>query len=140
MLTWARIILITAMAGGVPALSSCGATHPAASSATQSTASSSMPQMTASPTPAGGAPVATGTVAIKNFAFGPASVTVPVGTTVTWTNDDSEAHTVTAPKGPPHSPPLPPGGTFTYRFTKPGTYSYLCTIHPYMHGTVVVTR
>lgn len=111
-------------------LSSCGTTHHQAMTMT----------MTPASTPADTTPVATGSVAIKNFLFAPAAVTVKVGTTVTWTNDDGEAHTVTSTKGPLHSPALPPGGTFSYRFTKPGSYSYLCTIHPYMHGTVVVTR
>lgn len=87
-----------------------------------------------------GPPVATDTVAIKNFAFAPAAVTVRAGTTVTWTNDDEEAHTVTTASGPVHSKALAPGATFAYRFAKPGTYHYICTIHPYMQGTVTVTR
>src|ERR1051325_11289099 len=87
-----------------------------------------------------GPPVATNTVAIKNFVFAPATVTVRVGTTVTWTNGDEEAHTVTTASGPLHSKALAPGATFAYRFTAPGTFHYICTIHPYMQGTVVVSR
>jgi plastocyanin len=87
----------------------------------------------------GGAPVAANTVSIKGFAFAPASVSVKVGTTVTWTNKDEEPHTVAANGGSFHSAPLTPGAAFRYRFTKPGRYPYVCTIHPFMHGTVVVT-
>ncbi|MEV7323231.1 cupredoxin family copper-binding protein [Streptomyces sp. NPDC093970] len=88
------------------------------------------------------APVAGDAVAIKNFAFAPATLKVTAGTTVTWTNQDTEAHTVTSAKagGPLSSAALTAHGTYSYRFTKPGTYTYLCTIHPFMTGTVEVTR
>ena len=79
-------------------------------------------------------------MAIKNFAFVPAAITVPVGTTVTWTNTDEEPHTVSATGGPFHSAALNTGATYRYTFTKPGQYRYLCTIHPFMRATVVVTR
>ncbi len=85
------------------------------------------------------APAATGHVSIKNFAFSPATVTVPAGTTVIWTNEDSDAHTVTDKGGMLHSPTLDTGATYQYTFTTPGQYSYLCSIHPFMLGTVVVT-
>lgn len=92
------------------------------------------------PSPAAPAPSSTGTsVAIKNLAFTPGTLTVPAGTTVTWTNADEEPHTVSADNGGPfHSSPLDTGGVFRYTFAKPGTYTYYCTIHPFMHGTVVV--
>lgn len=98
-----------------------------------------MPAGGASSGAAAGPAVATNKVTIQNFAFSPESVTVPVGTTVTWTNADSEAHTVTAKDNTFHSPTMDTGATFQYTFTKPGTYPYLCTIHPFMLGTVVVT-
>jgi plastocyanin len=87
------------------------------------------------------APVATNVVSIKNFAFAPASVTVKAGTTVTWTNTDQDPHTVTSDgkSGPLNSKPLNQGDTFQYTFTQPGSYSYLCTIHPFMTATVTVT-
>ncbi|GAA4622867.1 cupredoxin family copper-binding protein [Actinoallomurus vinaceus] len=85
-----------------------------------------------------GAPVAANTVSIKSFAFTPASASVKVGTTVTWTNKDEEPHTVTADGGSFRSAPLTAGKTFRYTFTKPGSYPYSCTIHPFMRGTVVV--
>ncbi|AKJ15038.1 amidase [Streptomyces incarnatus] len=86
-------------------------------------------------------PVAADTVAIKNFAFSPATLRVKAGTTVTWTNQDTDAHTVTStgPGGPLHSPALATHGTYTHTFTKPGSYAYVCTIHPFMTGTVEVT-
>lgn len=66
---------------------------------------------------------------------------VAAGTTVTWTNQDSEAHTVTSrgTESPLHSAALSPGQTYSYTFTTPGTYTYMCTIHPFMTATVTVT-
>jgi plastocyanin len=94
-----------------------------------------------SPTAASGhdAAVATNAVAIENFAFSPAIVTVKVGTTITWTNRDQDAHTATAMSGPFHSPTLNTGQSYHYTFTTPGRFDYLCTIHPFMTATVVVT-
>ena len=87
------------------------------------------------------APVAGNAVTIKNFAFAPAALTVKVGTTVTWTNQDSDAHTVTSQgsSSPLSSAALNTGQTYSYTFTKPGTYAYFCTIHPFMTATVTVT-
>jgi plastocyanin len=95
------------------------------------------------PSAAGAAkPVAGDRVAIKGFAFAPAALTVPVGTTVTWTNQDSDAHTVTSDGGggPLNSKALATGDTFSFTFTQAGTFKYLCTIHPFMTATVTVTR
>lgn len=95
--------------------------------------------------PAAGAgsstPVHTTSVTISGFAFSPQIVTVKAGTTVTWNNHDSEAHTVTATTGSvgPSSPPLQQGASYHYTFAKAGRFDYLCTIHPFMTGTVVVT-
>ena len=85
------------------------------------------------------APVAGDAVMIENFAFAPASLTVPVGSTVTWTNGDEEPHTVAANDGSFHSPGLGAQGTYSFTFRTPGTFDYICSIHPFMHGTVVVT-
>ncbi|MEV6763970.1 cupredoxin family copper-binding protein [Streptomyces sp. NPDC051105] len=92
--------------------------------------------------PSTGKPVSGTAVAIKNFAFAPATLKVPVGTTVTWTNQDTDAHTVTSAGsgGPLQSAALATHGTYSHTFTKPGTYAYLCTIHPFMTATVEVTR
>jgi plastocyanin len=75
-------------------------------------------------------------VSMKNFAFSPATINVPVGATVRWKNDDSVAHTVTS-KGF-DSGNLDSGRSFTFTFTKSGSYSYVCTYHQGMSGTVVV--
>lgn len=101
-----------------------------------------MPNMPAGSTPsvtAPAAPVAGNAVSIDNFAFAPANLTVPVGSTVTWTNKDEEPHTVVANDGSFHSPGMGSQATFSYTFTKAGTFDYVCSIHPYMHATVVVT-
>jgi plastocyanin len=106
---------------------------------------SSMPDMTmSSMSPAVGAPsapVAGNAVAITGFAFSPGALTVKVGTTVTWTNKDSDAHTVTSQGsgGLLQSKALATGETYSYTFTTAGTFSYLCTIHPFMTATVTVT-
>ncbi|PJN38795.1 amidase [Streptomyces sp. CB02959] len=94
-----------------------------------------------SSTGAPAAPVTGTAVAIKNFAFSPATLKVKAGTTVTWTNQDTDAHTVTSAGsgGPLHSAALATHATYSYTFTKPGTYAYLCTIHPFMTATVEVT-
>ena len=79
-------------------------------------------------------------VKIAGFAFDPASVTVKVGTTVKWINQDSAAHTVTADDGSWNSGSLAKGQSFSQVFTQAGTYTYQCTVHPSMKGTVVVTQ
>ncbi len=77
-------------------------------------------------------------VVINHFAFGRPTLTVPVGVTVTWINDDEEPHTVTAKDGSFRSPALDHGDTFAYRFERPGTYAYFCAIHPHMTATIIV--
>jgi plastocyanin len=77
-------------------------------------------------------------VTIKNFDFQPMAVTIPVGATVTWKNLDGEPHTVTSTDGSFRSEALDEGDSFAFRFTKPGVYKYLCTIHPKMAATVTV--
>jgi plastocyanin len=94
---------------------------------------------TAPATASAAKPVAGNAVTIRNFAFGPRNVTVKLGTTVHWANRDTEAHTVTSDEGAFSSPVLQPGVSYSFTFTKPGTYSYHCTIHPFMTGTVMVS-
>jgi plastocyanin len=81
---------------------------------------------------------ATAEVKIDNFSFGPTALTVPAGTTVTWTNRDDIPHTVVSTDGVFKSKALDTDDKFSFVFTKPGTYSYFCSIHPKMTGTVVV--
>lgn len=79
-------------------------------------------------------------VTIQNFAFMPSSLTVPMGTTVTWTNRDTTAHTVTGDtSGGPMSGTLQPGQAYSYTFSQNGTFGYHCSIHPTMTGMVTVT-
>jgi plastocyanin len=79
------------------------------------------------------------TVMIKNFDFSPMTLKIPAGASVTWKNLDGEPHTVTSLDGAFRSTALDEGDSFTFRFTKPGTYRYLCSIHPHMMATIVVT-
>ncbi len=77
-------------------------------------------------------------VAIDGSAFKPATLNIPVGTTVIWRNNDSVAHTVTARDKSFDSGSLSRNGTFSYTFKQKGTFAYYCTLHPYMEGKVVV--
>ena len=79
------------------------------------------------------------TVSIVNMSFQPASLTINVGQTVTWTNNDTMAHTVTSDTGVWNSGTLNPGASFSFTFTTPGTYTYHCAFHGSMTGTIVVT-
>ena len=81
---------------------------------------------------------AAASVKIDNFVFGPQTLTVPVGATVTWTNSDDIPHTSVSTEGVFKSKVLDTDEKFSYTFTKAGTYPYYCTIHPKMTGTVVV--
>ena len=77
-------------------------------------------------------------VHIKNDAFEPHTLTISAGQTVTFTNDDDDAHTVTANDGSFDSKGLDTNGVWRHAFTKPGTYPYFCQLHPFMKGTIVV--
>jgi len=77
-------------------------------------------------------------VKIDSFVFGPQTVTVPVGTTVTWTNSDDIPHTAVSTDGVFKSKVMDTDEKFSYTFTNAGTYSYYCSIHPKMTGKVVV--
>jgi plastocyanin len=78
-------------------------------------------------------------VSIAKFAFGPQSITIKAGESVTWSNDDGPSHTVTFKDGSPAARSLAPGQTFTRAFDKPGTYDYFCSFHPFMTGKLIVT-
>ncbi len=87
---------------------------------------------------AGQAPASSAEVKIDNFSFGPTTLTVAPGTTVTWTNRDDIPHTVVSDDKVFKSKVLDTDEKFSYTFTKPGTYGYFCSIHPKMTGKVVV--
>lgn len=75
---------------------------------------------------------------IQNMAFVSPNIQVKVGTTFTWTNQDSVPHSVTFKNGMKDSGLLSQGQSFSYTFNTPGTYQYYCTVHPYMVATVTV--
>jgi plastocyanin len=77
-------------------------------------------------------------VKIDNFSFTPATLTVTVGTTVTWTNRDDIPHTVVSTDGVFQSKVRDTDEKFSYTFTRPGTYPYYCSVHPKMTGKIVV--
>jgi plastocyanin len=83
-------------------------------------------------------PASTAEVKIDNFSFGPAAITVSVGTTVTWINRDDIPHTVVSTDKVFKSKVLDTDEKFSYTFTKAGEYPYFCSIHPKMTGKVVV--
>ena len=78
------------------------------------------------------------TISIHEFMFSPTSVTITAGTTVHWKNLDPEPHTVRAVDATFRSEPLDQNDSFAFKFDKPGTYRYVCSIHPQMVGTIVV--
>jgi plastocyanin len=118
------------------------------SAAGPTSASSSMPMpagQTASAGPATSAsvppavPAGVAEVGIVNFKFMPATVTIKVGGTVGWTNHDHIGHTVSFAGPGINSKVLQHNDRFSHAFDAPGTFTYICSIHPFMHGTVVVT-
>ncbi|HLG92144.1 MAG TPA: cupredoxin domain-containing protein [Acidimicrobiales bacterium] len=101
-----------------------GSSAPASSAAGSSTATS---------------PASTALITIRNFAFHPATLTVRKGTLVKVVNDDQVAHTVTALDHSFDTGDISGGGgTATFRAQATGTFPYMCTIHPFMHGTLTV--
>jgi plastocyanin len=96
------------------------------------------PKQEALHTSAAAAQSATAEVKIDNFSFGPGTLTVAVGTTVTWTNRDDIPHTVVSTDGAFKSKVLDTDEKFSFTFSKAGSYPYFCSIHPKMTGKVVV--
>jgi plastocyanin len=123
-------LLLAGLAALALAAAGCG-------SSSKSSSSSSTPQQPSSSVGSGKGV----TVTMQNIAFNPSSVTVKVGQTVTWANKDGVQHNVTAQSGASfRSNNVGPGGTFSFKVTKPGTIKYVCTIHPGMDGTLIVTQ
>jgi plastocyanin len=106
-----------------------------------SSGSSSAPSTSAAPSASsGGATAGQDTIIIKSFAFSPNKITVAPGATVTVTNRDPTAHTVTATKGGFNTGSVNPNQSKTFTAPKkPGTYPYFCSIHQYMTGDLVVS-
>ncbi|MEU0838586.1 cupredoxin family copper-binding protein [Streptomyces sp. NPDC005962] len=92
------------------------------------------------PLTAGEASAASHRIVMKGYAFGPRTLTISAGDTVTWVNQDTAPHDVKTTSGPAaiHSPMLNKGDTWSFTFTAAGSYGYLCTVHPGMTGNLVV--
>jgi plastocyanin len=88
--------------------------------------------------PASGAKAHEATISISQFMFSPTSMTVTAGTTVHWKNLDGEPHTIRSIDATFKSDALDQNDSFAFKFDKPGTYRYVCSIHPQMVGTIVV--
>ena len=88
--------------------------------------------------PSSAAPSDRAQIAIKDFMFKPNSLTVKAGSTVTWANMDDEPHSVISDTGLFRSGAVDTNETFSFKFDKPGTYHFTCSIHPRMVGTIIV--
>jgi len=97
-----------------------------------------VPAVLVLPRAAAAVPAKAQKVAIDNFAFAPQVIMVAPGTTVTWTNDDEDPHTVTATDKSFHSAAIDTDESYSFTFTRPGEYAYFCSLHPHMTGKVIV--
>jgi plastocyanin len=97
-----------------------------------------LPRLTAAGEAVVAAAASPATVKIDNFAFTPATLTVTAGTTVTWKNEDDSPHRIGDKNGTLKSAALDTDDTFSHTFATPGEYPYICTIHPYMVGKIIV--
>ncbi|HEX8997654.1 MAG TPA: plastocyanin/azurin family copper-binding protein [Ktedonobacterales bacterium] len=131
------LVALIALAGcggaSTPAADTGGAATPTATSASPATATPTIPA---------NATTIKITGAVGSFAFEPSSVTITAGSTVVWMNTSGVAHTATSDSGDAitwdSNVINPGGGAFSFVFSKPGTYAYHCSFHPYMHGTIIV--
>ena len=127
-----KALLVLAASAACLFLTACGGGGSDSSTAAQTLTQNTMGQTTAAPS--------TGdAVTIKDFAYAPASLSVAKGTKLTFTNQDSTAHTATSSdQGGFDTGTIEKGQTKTVTVDQPGTYSYVCSFHPFMHGTVTV--
>jgi plastocyanin len=131
----AIIIVIIFIAAGALALTHESNTSNPSMNTSQKSANNNSTNSNSSNQPA------TGTIDIKNMMFTPSQITVAKGGTVTWTNNDNTTHTIVddlSNVGGPHSGDIAPGSSYSFTFTKTGSFQYHCTIHPSMRGTIVV--
>jgi len=131
------ILVLVVIAGATVMIAGCtSSSSPSPSPVTSTTTSGPSPSPVTSTTTS----VANQySIAIQNYAFNPSTLTIPKGVTVTWKNYDPVQHTVTSNSGIFSSPLLSTGDTYTYQFNNTGSFSYHCSIHTYMTGTIVVT-
>ena len=129
-----RIILAILIITWVMAAVSCGTSSPTTTPAQPGTGTQVKPPPGETP----GLEFNPVAVAVENFAFSPATITIAVGTTVTWTNKDDVRHTVTSRTQLFDSGLLAKDSSFSYKFDQKGSYEYYCIPHPYMVGKVIV--
>jgi len=143
------IVVVILAVGGAVALTSSKTEAPSSSSSNSSTSGNdadqddSNKQTSSTGSSDTSAAVATNTVEIKDYAYSPKNITVKVGTTVTWTNQDSVKHDVMSDNNSAEAPSselLAKGESYSFTFTKAGTYNVHCTPHPYMKATITVTE
>jgi plastocyanin len=128
------MVLVLIMSGLIAAVS-CGTSSPPTTQPPDVKGTQVKPEQ---PGAAPGPDFKPAAVVIENFAFSPATITVAIGTTVTWTNKDSATHTVTSRTAIFDSGKLSPGDSFSYTFNTKGDFEYYCTFHPNMTGKVSV--
>ena len=122
-------------------LAACGGSPPAANTSTPTATTAPTATDTPIPTPTTApttAPSGGTSVTVTNFAFSPATLTVKVGATVTWTNKDGVIHTATDNNGAFAGTLAAGGGSYSFTFSKAGTYDYHCARHPYMTAVIIV--
>ncbi|MBV9328446.1 MAG: cupredoxin family copper-binding protein [Chloroflexi bacterium] len=139
---WRALVVGSALFGLLPLFAACAPSNSIAATAglptpvppsAVSTLAPARPLVTADPNAPGGPQLT-----IENFNFTPADITVAAGTVVTWTNNDDVEHTVTASDNSFGSKALEAGDTFSFTFSQAGSYTYFCSIHPFMTGRVTV--
>jgi plastocyanin len=131
-----KFVLSLALAGAVLPLAACSSSSSGTASGTTTTAT------TSSTTSSATAPAAADSITISNFAFAPKSITVAPGAKVSVTNKDTTTHTLTSTNSPAafDTGDIAPGKTVTFTApSKAGSYAYICQIHQYMQGTLIVS-
>jgi plastocyanin len=127
------ILAIVVLAGATVVIAGCTSSSNTSPSSANNAVTSTASTSTASTSTASQNPIA-----IQNYAFSPSTLTIRKGANVTWKNDDSVQHMVVSDSPAFSSPLLNTGDTYTFQFNSTGTYSYHCSIHTYMKGTITV--
>jgi plastocyanin len=137
-----KFVLSLALAGAVLPLAACSSSSSGSSSGAPATATPTMTMTMTTTTSSATAPAAADSITISNFAFAPKSITVAPGAKVSVTNKDSTTHTLTSTDSPAafDTGDIAPGKTVTFTApSKAGSYAYICQIHQYMQGTLIVS-
>ena len=132
------LLVVALLIIALPLTGCAGSGSTAGTTAKETTAATAAETTTAAT--AGDTTAAKNEISIKGNAFSPDNLSIKVGDTVTWINNDSYAHTVKASKGEFDSGNITSGGKFSFTFSKEGTYDYICAIHTSMKGKIVVTK